>query len=138
MVHWCLVLMRVVMLAGPDPGAAAGELEFELVRSTIDGGGRMFSAGGEWELSGTIGQPDAGQMSDGDFTLSGGFWFETPPADCNADGLINRFDYGVFQFCLAGPAGKPLEEPCRCFDANRSGKVDLADFATVQNGFTGG
>ena len=27
---------------------------------TIDGGGEMWTAGGNFELSGTIGQPDAG------------------------------------------------------------------------------
>jgi hypothetical protein len=40
---------------------------------TIDGGGGT-STGGAYTLTGTIGQPDAGQMSGGNFTLSGGFW----------------------------------------------------------------
>ena len=41
--------------------------------STIDGGGGT-SAGGDYTLTGTIGQPDAGTMSGGSFTLTGGFW----------------------------------------------------------------
>ena len=40
---------------------------------TIDGGGGT-STGGVYTVSGTIGQPDAGQMSGGNFTLDGGFW----------------------------------------------------------------
>jgi hypothetical protein len=41
---------------------------------TIDGGGGT-STGGNFTLSGTIGQPDAGPvMAGGNFTLSGGFW----------------------------------------------------------------
>src|SRR5207237_7455972 len=40
---------------------------------TIDGGGGT-SSGGAYTLSGTIGQPDAGQLSGGNFTLDGGFW----------------------------------------------------------------
>jgi hypothetical protein len=40
---------------------------------TIDGGGGT-SSGGDYSLSGTIGQPDAGGMSGGDYDLSGGFW----------------------------------------------------------------
>src|SRR5438876_9327549 len=40
---------------------------------TIDGGGGS-SAGGVYAVSGTIGQPDAGKMSGGNFTLDGGFW----------------------------------------------------------------
>ena len=40
---------------------------------TIDGGGGTSSGGG-YSLSGTIGQPDAGVMSGGLYTLTGGFW----------------------------------------------------------------
>lgn len=40
---------------------------------TIDGGGGT-STGGVYSVSGTIGQPDAGVMSGGNFTLQGGFW----------------------------------------------------------------
>jgi hypothetical protein len=40
---------------------------------TIDGGGGT-STGGVYSVSGTIGQPDAGPMSGGNFTLEGGFW----------------------------------------------------------------
>ncbi len=50
---------------------------FDLSWFTIDGGGGTSqSSGGEFELSGTIGQPDAGMMmsADGVFTLEGGFW----------------------------------------------------------------
>jgi hypothetical protein len=41
--------------------------------STIDGGGGT-STGGVYSVSGTIGQPDAGKMSGGNYTLDGGFW----------------------------------------------------------------
>ena len=40
---------------------------------TIDGGGGT-STGGVYSVSGTIGQPDAGVMSGGNYTLQGGFW----------------------------------------------------------------
>ena len=47
---------------------------FELTWSTIDGGGGS-SSGGSYALSGTSGQPDAGEFSSGgNFTLNGGFW----------------------------------------------------------------
>jgi hypothetical protein len=41
--------------------------------STIDGGGGT-STGGVYTVTGTIGQPDAAQMSGGNYTLQGGFW----------------------------------------------------------------
>ena len=40
---------------------------------TIDGGGGT-STGGVYAVSGTIGQPDAGRMSGGNFSIDGGFW----------------------------------------------------------------
>ena len=40
---------------------------------TIDGGGGT-STGGVYSVSGTIGQPDAGAMSGGNYSLTGGFW----------------------------------------------------------------
>ena len=46
---------------------------FDLSWSTTDGGGGS-SVGGVFSLTGTAGQPDAGVMSGGEFTLRGGFW----------------------------------------------------------------
>ena len=40
---------------------------------TIDGGGGT-STGGVYSVSGTIGQPDAGQMTNGQYSVTGGFW----------------------------------------------------------------
>ena len=40
---------------------------------TVDGGGGA-STGGVYTVTGTIGQPDAGTMSGGNYTLQGGFW----------------------------------------------------------------
>jgi hypothetical protein len=40
---------------------------------TIDGGGGT-GTGGMFAVSGTVGQPDAGNMSGGSFSLTGGFW----------------------------------------------------------------
>jgi hypothetical protein len=47
---------------------------YDLTWSTIDGGGAMFSTGGSYSLGGTIGQADAGALSGGSYTLTGGFW----------------------------------------------------------------
>jgi len=47
---------------------------YDLTWSTIDGGGYTWSEGGGYALGGTVGQPDAGVLSGGDYTLVGGFW----------------------------------------------------------------
>ena len=111
--------------------------DFEISRSTIDGGGVMFSAGADLELSGTIGQPDAGTMSGGDFSLTGGFWFPLAPTDCNADGGVDLLDYGDVEPCLSGPHGGLAFPDCNCFDLDNDGDVDLSDVARFQVEFTG-
>ena len=116
---------------------AAGVPEFEITRSTIDGGGVMRSTGGDFELSGAIGQPDAGVLTGGDFELAGGFWFELPPTDCNDDGLVSLLDHETFAACLLGPSGGINASPCPCFDVDRDGNVTLNDYAQLQTGFTG-
>jgi hypothetical protein len=47
---------------------------YDLSWSTVDGGGYTFSTGGAYSLGGTAGQPDAGLLSGGGYTLAGGFW----------------------------------------------------------------
>ena len=46
---------------------------YDLSWFKIAGGGGT-STGGVYTLSGTIGQPDAGHMSGGNYSLDGGFW----------------------------------------------------------------
>ena len=64
--------------------------DFEITRSTVDGGGEMFTTGGAYELSGTIGQHDAGLLSGGAYALTGGFWFEQVCGDCKKSLIDNR------------------------------------------------
>ena|ERR1017187_9509460 len=40
---------------------------------TVDGGG-VTSSGAQYSLNSTVGQPDAGIMTGGGYTLNGGFW----------------------------------------------------------------
>ena len=117
--------------------AAAPAADFEISRSTIDGGGAMRSTGGDLELSGTIGQPDAGAMSGGAFTLTGGFFFGEPPGDCNSDGGVNLLDYSEFDACASGPDGRLVRSSCACFDQDADEDVDLKDAGAFQRSFGG-
>ena len=47
--------------------------QFSIDWFTIDGGGGT-STGGGYTVNGTIGQPDAGPIAGGGYTLVGGFW----------------------------------------------------------------
>ncbi len=104
---------------------------------TIDGGSsRSTSDDGRFVLSGTIGQPDAGEMTGGVFKLAGGFWYETPPGDCNVSGTVDLRDHTAFVDCMSGPAAD-MVEGCECFDLDGDGNIGLADFAEYQTGFVG-
>ncbi len=106
---------------------------YEIPWHTIDGGGVMFTTGGDFELSGTIGQPDAGPdsagMSGGDFQIVGGFWPMTASScscygDMNADGLKNASDIQKFVTCFINGGS------CTCAELDGSpglttGDVDL-------------
>lgn len=53
---------------------AQGGSLYELVAWAVEGGGTTSAGGGEYALSGTAGQPDAGVLAGGPYALSGGFW----------------------------------------------------------------
>jgi hypothetical protein len=63
-----LALIALVLLALPVMATGFG-----LQWWTVDGGGNQ-SNGDSYALSGIIGQPDAGELSGGCYSLSGGFW----------------------------------------------------------------
>jgi hypothetical protein len=46
---------------------------YDLPWFTVDGGGNV-STGATYSITGTIGEPDAGTLSGGNYSLSGGFW----------------------------------------------------------------
>ncbi len=116
-----MLTASAVILLGV-PAALADELTLDWW--TADGGGAMWTAGGDFELSGTIGQPDAGvTMTGGDFELTGGFWVVTPggPAvlvgDLNCDGQVGFGDINAFVLRLSNPAAYFAQYP-DCPDAN--------------------
>lgn len=68
----CPTLMALSILLGCTLTAVNAQ-NYAIAWFTIDGGGGT-SSGGAYSLSGTIGQPEAGMMTGGSYTLQGGFW----------------------------------------------------------------
>jgi hypothetical protein len=66
---WLLMFSIIALTAFASVGVA----DYKIVWSTIDGGGGQ-SSGGQYVLSGTIGQPDADYSAGGNYELLGGFW----------------------------------------------------------------
>lgn len=82
----------VLLLAGSALAQTGGT--FDLTWNTVDGGGT--SSGGTFELTGTVGQADAGAMSGGTFDLAGGF-----PAGAAPGGCVTAADCDDADACTA-------------------------------------
>jgi hypothetical protein len=68
-----LLTLAAFLLLASVALARSGD-SYDLSWWTVDGGGYTFSTGGGYALGGTAGQPDAGVLSGGGYTLAGGFW----------------------------------------------------------------
>lgn len=117
----------LTFLALGAAASMANAQDFSISWYTIDGGGGT-STGGDFSLSGTIGQPDAGgPMIGGDFTVTGGYWAGNAqgtggcgcPADYNLDGGVDGSDVQAFFDDWSAAIG--------CADADQSGGVDGGD-----------
>jgi hypothetical protein len=110
---------------------AALAQDFDIDWWSVDGGGEMWTTGGDFELSGTIGQPDAGTtMTGGDFELAGGFWAggvedEFCFGDLDGDLDIDLADLAQLLANYGTPSGAFYEDG----DLDGDGDVDLADLA---------
>ena len=123
-----MALVACTLLTARTVQAQTGPI-LDLSWNTIDGGGGV-STGGNFKLSGTIGQPDAGPMGGGGYEIVGGFWpgcAESCYPDCTADGMLTVADFGCFQtkFVLGEPYA----------DCNADGGRTVADFGCFQTKF---
>ena len=66
-------LAGATVLALVTMALAASAQNYSVDWYSIDGGGGT-STGGVYSVTGTIGQPDVGHMSGGNYSLDGGFW----------------------------------------------------------------
>ena len=123
---------------GPGTECATADCTLTIDWHVIAGGGITRSTGGNFELSGTIGQPVAGSMSFGDLSITGGFWHGYVPGDCDGDGDVDLDDFTELATCLEGPGSGLAQPSCNCFDLDSNGDIDLFDFAEFQVVFTGG
>ena len=98
---------------------------YDLTWNTVDGGGAS-STGGVYELTGTIGQPDAGMLSGGIFTLKGGFWGGIPGpcfGDLNNDRKVDLADLAALLADYGCNTGNCAS------DLTGDGNTDLGDLA---------
>lgn len=73
--RWLILFFLIVLLAlAAVPVLAETNATYDLSWWTVDSGGANGLTAGNYTLSGTAGQPDAGSFSSGDYDLAGGFW----------------------------------------------------------------
>lgn len=75
-----LLFLALTLLTLAASAAYAAGSGYQLLRWTADSGGGYSQAEG-YILRGTIGQPDTGHMSAGDYRLSSGYWAGGAPGD---------------------------------------------------------
>jgi len=130
---WLAGLVLLLLTAAPTSAQASAD--YELSWFTIDGGGEMSTVGDDFELSGTIGQPDASTaaMTGGDFELTGGFWAiplaetEPIPGDLDGDGDVDLTDLAQLLANYGTTEGATYEDG----DLDGDGDVDLTDLAIL-------
>jgi hypothetical protein len=79
-----------LVLVGLLAPICAQSQSYQIDWFTIDGGGGT-STGGVYQISGTIGQPDAGVMSGGNYTVTGGFWSQIAAIQIPGAPLLSVF-----------------------------------------------
>jgi hypothetical protein len=121
--------------------AHSAQAQLSIDWSTFDGGGAMFTTGGAFELSGTIGQHDAGSfsapMTGGAFELVGGFWVVAGGCACPGDGdgdcsvTLSDLSLLLAAFGCCSPAGCYLAAA----DFNSDGCNNLSDLSVLLGAF---
>ena len=94
----------------------------------------MQSTGGDFVLSGTLGQADASAaLTGGDFRMVGGFWAVAVPtcgclSDINKDGERDGLDVQGFVDCLTA-----FGTNCVCADVDGVPGLDINDVTAFVN-----
>lgn len=95
--------------------------DYEISWYTIDGGGGQ-SSGGQYVLTGTIGQADAGYLGGDNYELLGGFWVGGPLC------IVNFIDFANFaEYWLQTGPGLPAD----LYEDDTVNYDDLLEFANV-------
>lgn len=141
---WIVVLVLGLMA----PRALA---QVEIDWQTVDGGGVVSMSAGAFELTGSVGQPDASVLSAGiqntpsEIILAGGFWsLDTAPfcvADIDRSGFVDSDDYVLFVQAFSDGcfgSGNPNLGCSYSADFDRSGFIDSDDFVAFVDAFSEG
>ena len=117
-----LLFLLLLSLAAPSARAQGYSIDW----FTIDGGGGT-STGGVFSVSGTIGQPDAGHMSGGNYTLDGGFWGIIAAVQIPGAPILRLFRTTTNTVVLAWPVSSTV------FSLQQAGNINVQNWGPVTN-----
>ena len=127
----------IACLASIAIAAIANAQSFDVSWHSIDGGGAL-GQGGNYQLTSTIGQPDAGvALMGGPYSIRGGFLAFLPgtplpcPGDVNDDGAVNLTDLSTLLANFGVASGATQTQG----DLDADTDVDLTDLATLLANF---
>lgn len=142
---WTSMMVVSALVALAASGAFAESYAIDWY--TVDGGGGMGTSGGDYEVSGTIGQPDAysAPASGSQYVVTGGFWVvglptctAFAPVDFDRDCDVDMNDFAVFESCASGPeVPREYTAGCEAADLDTDGDVDQSDFSGFQRCHSG-
>jgi hypothetical protein len=117
-----VLALSLLMFAATPASAQSYSIDW----FTIDGGGGT-STGGVYSVTGTIGQPDAGHMSGGNFTIDGGFWAIIAAVQSPGSPLLRVLRTSTNTVVVAWPA------PSTGFSLQQNSDLKTAAWAGVTN-----
>jgi hypothetical protein len=117
-----IIVLFICVIFGQEILAGSGG-PYVLEWTTIDAGGGT-SSGGEYTLTGTIGQHDAGTLMTGEnFSLTGGFWPGRQTPVC----IVNLEHFADFAARWLDLPCDPGNDFCDGADLDMLGDVDMED-----------
>ena len=137
-----LALATLACLLPAVPTHAQSGGGYDLSWNTTDGPGAITRGAG-YALVASVGQPEAGDSTGGDYALTGGFLaaplFPGPtlPGDCNADGKVGAGDLSALVLeifdgdgsaAADAPGGTYAGDPVGC-DANGDALIGAGDLS---------
>jgi hypothetical protein len=114
--------------------ALAMRAQYSINWWTIDGGGGT-STGGVYTVTGTIGQPDAGALTGGNFSLVGGFWSHVAAVPTPGAPLLTIFRTTTNTVVVSWPSpstGFALQQTLSLSPTNWTAAPAPADNGTVK------
>ena len=128
--HAVIAALMMFACLSTTPDARADDPVIEIT-GVVQSGGGGTSQGGDFSVTGSVGEIAGTPMQGGAFGFASGFFAATAPvcelSDCNCDGTVDGADLGLLLLNWG-----PCSGSGRCVgDTNLDGQVDGADMGDL-------